>query len=628
MSHPLPTLIDFIDAQARSHAEHPAILAPGRTDLSFAALAECVRYTAEQLRDAGIHANDRVALVVPNGPEMATAFLATACAASSAPLNPAYLESDYEYYLHDLDAKLVVVASSIDSPVRPVAARMGIPVAELKAETASPAGTFTIEAIEPSADSNVAGAIATGTDTALVLHTSGTTSRPKMVPLSHANICASASHIKHTLQLSNADRCLNVMPLFHIHGLVAALVSSLAAGAGVICTSGYRDDAFFEWIGDLRPTWYTAVPTMHQSILSAAPAHSALIAAAPLRFIRSSSAALSSHLMRELETTFAAPVIEAYGMTEAAHQMASNPLPPGIRKERSVGPAAGPEIAIMDEAGRLLPAERTGEIVIRGDNVTRAYVGNPEANDAAFTSGWFRTGDQGYLDEDGYLFITGRLKEIINRGGEKVSPREIDEALMAHPEIDVAVGFAIPHPTLGEDVAAAVVLAAGSQLTARAVRDFAFDRLIDFKVPSRVLIVDDIPKGPTGKVQRVGLARQFEQQLRTEYLEPDDDLETLVANTICDVLKLARVGADDNFFAIGGDSLTGNQVISRLNDIFHAQIPIVTLFRKPTVRELAREISDNVKVEDPELIDQLLNELEDLTEAEVAALLDQGLERE
>lgn len=618
--HP-QTLQALLDRHAAASAGSPAILAPGRAALGFGELGRFIGRIGQQLRASGLGPNDAIAVVLPNGPEMATAFLATASACSCAPLNPAYRDDDFAFYLQDLQASLLIVAAGQDSPARAVAARMGIPVAELRPDPEAAAGVFSLECLPSGQQPAPVRGDALPGDIALVLHTSGTTSRPKMVPLTHANLCASAGHIAATLQLGAADRCLNVMPLFHIHGLMAALLASLAAGASVICSPGYRDEGFFDWLHALRPSWYTAVPTMHQSILAAAPAHRECIAAAPLRFLRSSSAAMAPSVMRELEASFGAPVIEAYGMTEAAHQMASNPLPPGARKPRSVGPAAGPEIAIMDEGGGLCATGVVGEVVIRGPNVTPGYAGNPDANAQAFTNGWFRTGDQGYLDADGYLFLTGRLKEIINRGGEKVSPREIDEALLEHPEIVQAVGFAVPHPTLGEDVAAAVVLAPGSRLGREDIRAFAFERLADFKVPSQVLIVDAVPKGPTGKLQRIGLAAQFGQQLQGDYVAPQNELEQLVADTIGEVLHGVRVGADDNFFAIGGDSLTATQVVTRLNDALHADLPVSVMFRKPTVRELAVEIAGSVVVEDPALLEQLLAELEAMPEDEALALL-------
>ena len=261
------------------------------------------------------------------------------------------------------------------------------------------------------------------------------------------------------------------MPLFHIHGLIAGLAAPLSRGGAVFCTPGFNALKFFAEMEAARPTWYTAVPTMHQAILTRAGRNSDIIARHPLRFVRSSSASLPPKVIGELEAAFHAPVIEAYGMTEAAHQMACNPLN-GVRKPGSVGLAAGPEIAVMDEAGGLLGRGEIGEVVIRGDNVTLGYDNHPKANAEAFVNGWFRTGDQGVIDAEGYLTLTGRLKEIINRGGEKISPREVDEALMDHPAVLQAVTFAIPHPMLGEDVAAAVVLREGASATEQDLHGF------------------------------------------------------------------------------------------------------------------------------------------------------------
>jgi acyl-CoA synthetase (AMP-forming)/AMP-acid ligase II len=349
-------------------------------------------------------------------------------------------------------------------------------------------------------------------DVALILHTSGTTSRPKIVPLLHSNLAASAVNIEESLALMPQDRCLNVMPLFHIHGLVAAVSASLAAGSSVWCAPGFDALRFFGWLRDSDPTWFTAVPTMHQAILSRAPRNAGIIADARLRFLRSSSASLPAQVMLALAETFGAPVIEGYGMTEACHQMASNPLPPRAQKPGSVGIAAGPEVRIADEAeDRLI--EGIGEVVISGANVTPGYEGNPGANASGFFQAggrrWFRTGDQGAFDNEGYLSLTGRLKEIINRGGEKVSPLEVDGVLLDHPDVAQVVTFALPHPKLGEEVAAAVVLREGSGATEAGIREFARARMADFKVPRRVVILEEIPKGATGKMQRIGLARKL-----------------------------------------------------------------------------------------------------------------------
>ena len=327
-----------------------------------------------------------------------------------------------------------------------------------------------------------------------------------MVPLTLANLRASARNIARTLSLSPADTCLNVMPLFHIHGLMAPVLASLSSGASVVCTPGFDALRFFAWLEAAAPTWYSAVPTMHQAILARAPRNRERIAKAALRFIRSSSASLPPPVMTALEETFGAPVIEAYAMTEAAHQMCSNPLPPAARKAGFVGPAAGPEVAIMDPEGVALDTGEEGEIVIRGENVMAGYLANPDANAQAFYGDWFRTGDQGYVDADGYVKVTGRLKEIINRGGEKIAPLEVDEVLLDHPAVAEVCTFAMPHRRLGEDVAAVVVQTDGHAVDADVLKQFAALRLADFKVPRTIVFVDAIPKGATGKIQRIGLA--------------------------------------------------------------------------------------------------------------------------
>jgi acyl-CoA synthetase (AMP-forming)/AMP-acid ligase II len=499
----MTTLTDLLENGA---AEASAIGAPGRKALSYAGLRALTERTIAGINDLGAGRGDAVAIVLPNGPEMAAAFVAIGAGAVTAPLNPAYTADEFEFYLDDLDAKLLVVQAGDDTPAVAAAGKLGIPVARLEADPGAPAGEFTLSGDKAKASN---GGPATAEDVALVLHTSGTTARPKIVPLTHANVCASASHIAESLALTTADHCLNVMPLFHIHGLIAALLSSLYAGASITCTPGFNALKFFGWLDEIKPSWYTAVPTMHQAILGRAGRNEASVAAAKLRFIRSSSASLPPQVMTELEATFGAPVIEAYGMTEAAHQMASNPLPPRERKAGSVGVAAGPEIAVMGPDNALLPAGGIGEIVIRGPNVTAGYQNNPDANAKSFTNGWFRTGDQGVMDDEGYLRITGRLKEIINRGGEKISPREVDEVLMDHPAVAQAVTFAIPHDKLGEDVAAAIVFKDGASATEAEVRSFAREQLADMKVPRTIVFLDEIPKGATGKLQRIGLAEKL-----------------------------------------------------------------------------------------------------------------------
>ena len=503
------TLADLI-------ADHPAdalaIGAPDRPWLDYGGLRALAAATAAALHAAGVGRGDRVAIVLPNGPEMAAAFVAIAQAAVTAPLNPAYRVEEFDFYLSDLKARAIVVPEGYEGPALEAAGRHGLVVLRLGVAEGAPAGSFALraEGRAGSADTGAPGP----EDVALILHTSGTTSRPKIVPLLQSNLAASARNIGAALALTPADRCLNVMPLFHIHGLIAAVTSSLAAGGSIWCAPGFDGLRFFGWLDAAAPSWYTAVPTMHQTILARAGRNAESVAGARLRLIRSSSASLPPQVMVALAETFGAPVIESYGMTEACHQMASNPLPPRAQKPGSVGVAAGPEVRIADEAeNRLLGPGAVGEVVISGPNVTPGYEGNPEANAKSFFEAegrrWFRTGDQGAFDAEGYLGLTGRLKEIINRGGEKVSPLEVDAVLMDHPAVQQVVTFAMPHRALGEEVAAAVVLREGAEAGEGEIRDFCAARLAGFKVPRRVVILAEIPKGATGKLQRIGLASKL-----------------------------------------------------------------------------------------------------------------------
>jgi len=501
---------DLVSVLGAGADDAPAIGAPDRRPMTHGELRKTLSETTAALNAAGVGRGDRIAIVLPNGPEMAVAFLAAASAGTAAPLNPAYRADEYRFYLTDLNATALIVQRGVETDARDVARDLGVAIIELDPKTGNGAGSFSLDLTElagrpPAAK---AGNPEPG-DVALVLHTSGTTSRPKIVPLTHRNLAATARNIGSTLNLSADDICLNIMPLFHIHGLMAAVISSLAAGGEVVCTPGFNALKFFGWLKEANPTWYTAVPTMHQAILGRADRNREIIAGSRLRLIRSSSASLPRQVMTAMEEAFGAPVIESYGMTEAAHQMTSNPLPPRPRKPGSVGVAAGPEVAIMSLDGKILPQGERGEVVIRGDNVTPGYESNPEANATAFHDGWFRTGDQGELDDGGYLWITGRLKELINRGGEKVSPLEVDEVLMDHPAVAQAVTFALPHDKLGEEVAAAIVAREGQTLTESELKDFAKTRLADFKVPRKIVILDEIPKGPTGKMQRIGLAEKL-----------------------------------------------------------------------------------------------------------------------
>ena len=588
----------LVAAQAQKTPEALAILAPGRSPLTYGRLHQHVHEVIPSLRTLGIGCHNRVALVLPNGPEMAVACLAISAGATCAPLNPAYGTNDFDFALRAVRANTLLIQERVDSPARAVAHALGVRIVELSPRLDAEAGLFTLASQAP--PQAAPQEFAQPDDVALVLHTTGTTAQPKGVPLTHTNVCVSAYNTRHALALSARDRCLNVMPLFHAHGLMGALLASLAAGASVVCTPGFMAPNFFDWVAEYRPTWYTAVPTIHQAILARAGVHRDIITRCPLRFIRSGSAALSPDILTQLETTFQAPVIEYYGMTEAASQIACNPLPPQVRKPGSVGVAAGPEVAVMDESGTFVPAGTTGEIIIRGPNVMPGYDRDPQANYNAFVSGWFRTGDQGFLDPDGYLFITGRLKEIINRGGEKIAPQEVEAVLMQHPAVAQAIAFAVPEVRLGEEVAAVVVLHHGTPATAHALRHFAATRLAAWKVPRQVCIVEEIPRGPSGKLQRLHLAAQLgltapaDTQLPalTDYSPARTPIEEMLVGLWAQMLEVERVGRDDDFFALGGDSILATQLIVRVREATQVEVSHLSFFEAPTVAGMARSIEN------------------------------------
>lgn len=480
---------------------------PSRIAISVAGGGPCVTYgqlrqqvdaLAKTLNQLGLGRGDRIAMALPNGLEVIASFLAASTVGTAAPLNPAYTRDEFKFYLEDTGARALIVPPTGSDEARAAAGDQVLLIeADLNADGQirfSSKGTAGAPRSRDYPEPD---------DIALILHTSGTTSRPKRVPLSHANLAVSARNVSETYQLTSEDVSLCVMPLFHVHGLVASTLATLFTGGTVVVPPKFNPLSFWSIVRDHRATWYSAVPTIHQVLLSRAKG-ARPSGAEQLRFIRSCSAALAPQTMADIEERFGVPILEAYGMTEAAHQMASNPLPPAARKAGSVGRGTAVEIAILDEAGDQLPPGTVGEVSIKGPNVFGGYEGNAEANAESFSHGWFRTGDQGYLDTEGYLMLVGRIKELINRGGEKISPREIDDTLLTHPAVAEAVCFGIAHRVYGEEVAAAVVLkgaATESDLIAHCRLSLA-----DFKCPTAIYIVESIPRTATGKIQRRNVA--------------------------------------------------------------------------------------------------------------------------
>lgn len=554
------------------------------------ALAADVQGLSEAIRQAGIGRADRVALALPNGMEAAIGFLGASTAAVAAPLNPGLTKKEFSFLLSDLEARLLVVAGPEPAAAREAAADLDVPVMTMTLGVTG--GIETMLDITPRRNA------ATATeprddDVALVLHTSGTTARPKLVPLTHRNLEFSARNIGRFFELGPADRCLVLMPLFHIHGIVACLLAPILAGGGTVCTPGYDATRIEAWLREVDPTWFSAVPSIHHSIVTTMRRADRENPTGSLRFIRSCSSALPPVLYRDLREVFAVPVVESYGMTEMSHQIASNPLPPGQPKIGSVGMASGTRIAVLDDSDRELPAGTEGEVAVRGDGLMAGYHANPEATDAAFTNGWFRTGDSGVLDSDGYLYLNGRIKELVNRGGEKISPREIEEAVLEFPGVSEAVAYPVPHALLGEEVGLAIVTREAQAVALPELQRFLRGRLAYFKVPRHICVLDRLPTGPTGKIRRRFVAaeladRGISPEVVVETRAPASGLETDLARMVETVLDDQQaVGATHDFLALGVDSLKAGQIIARIAQDYGTELSLLEFFELATVEQVA-----------------------------------------
>lgn len=572
---------------ARTIPAAPSLLAPGRPPLTYGALGARIAHLVLTLRGRGIAPGDRIAVALPRGADSALALIAVASSCACVPINPELTADELQRYFSELKLTALVTRADMNSPSRDVAKALDIAVIDFVPGPETDLGgcEFVGPTIGPASTNGAAGA----EDDAFILLTSGTAARPKMVPLTHRNVCLSAHNAGRVLSLTSHDRLLNALPLFHAHGLISGLFTALAAGSSVIATGGFDAPSFFGWMRDLQPTWYTAVPTIHRALLTAVETNPDRARASSLRVIRSASSSLAPAILNGLEALFGVPVLETYGMTEAASQIAANPFE--LRKIGSVGRAAGPEIAIMDETGRVLASGARGEIMLRGANMSRGYYNDEAATQAAFRDGWFRTGDLGYLDADGYLFIVGRIKDVINRGGQKVSPLEVEEVLLAHPAVLEAGVFAVPHAKLGENVAAVVVLRENSEATSDQLRQFARKRLAAYKVPSLIRSVAALPKGASGKVKRNSLAELISASHDVDETQlPRTALETQLAEIWANLLELSPLGVDQDVFALGADSLAVTQMRSRLRERFNVDFSFEDIFDCATVGALAARL--------------------------------------
>lgn len=618
--------IQTIGSVLRGHAalrpDSLALLAPGRVPMTYGQLWRQTVAFGELLHAHGITHEQRVGFVLPNGAQAASAFIGIAAHATCVPINPDFRQEEFRRELENTRVSLLVTGQEVSSDLEAAAEQLRIPIVRVAPLRNGPAG-----ALDPGRATGHAHRAEQAADDAMPRHvamlipTSGTSGRQKNVPLSHANVMASSANLAEHLRIVPSDRCLNMMPLFHSHALRGALLTSLFAGASVICTPGFSAEHVVSWFEEFEPTWYTAVPTIHQAVLAAFNARTPAARPASLRFIRSTSSALPPSTLVQLESVLHAPVVESYGMTECS-VICINPLPPGQRRIGSVGQPTKIDFRIVDEAFNDCAIGTAGQILIRGARVIDGYDDNASANAAAFQDGWFKTGDLARRDADGYVFITGRAGEIVNRGGEKIAPREVDDALLEHPAVAQAVGFGVPHATLGEDLVAAVVLRPSFQVSEQALRAHLLSRLVAHKVPTSIIILDEIPKGPIGKFQRTRLHLQLAEQLRRAHVGPRTAMEESLAAAFRDVLQLRHVGVLDNFFSLGGDSLSGSRVIVRINSDHGVKLPATALFLHPTIAELAVRV-DAHTTSARRLEAELEAEIAEMSDEEVLRLLAQ-----
>ena len=598
--HPrFATLKDLIRSAMHRDREADCILAPALQPLSFQGLFDHVWHIEAQLRAAGIGPGDCVASALPCGVDAATAFIALASSCLYAPLNPADDENALELAFAHLSPTAVVLKSGDSTPARAAAERAGIEVIELRSPNGYEAGRF--EIVIPKAAST-RHPLEHEQTPGLLMQTSGTTGRPKFVRHTQATLFHAAKFLIRAHQLSPADRCLNMSPLFHSLGLLGSVLIAIVSGGSVVCTPGFDREKFFRWIEDYSPTWFSAVPAIQVAIAELAAKRQDTLRRHPIRFSRSVGANLPEETRRKIEETLHATVVQAYGMSECP-PITVDPLPPALRKPGSVGVLAGPEVEIWDDGGARLGPNCSGHVVTRGPNITPGYYKDEPANAAAFTKGWFRTGDCGYLDEDGFLFLTGRVREFINRGGEKVSPSEVDGVFSGHPDVAQAVTFAIHDDRLGEEVATAIVPRHAGALTVKQLTRFAATRLAFHKIPRRIYFVAAIPAGRTGKPDRTALQARLDgvpwqpEEQQVPHVEPRTDLEKKIAKVWTDVLGIANPGIHDNFFDCGGDSLAAVTFLAGLAEVVGTEKPALgCLAEAPTIVEMAELLSRPGKV--------------------------------
>jgi acyl-CoA synthetase (AMP-forming)/AMP-acid ligase II/thioesterase domain-containing protein len=586
------TLGQVIGRTASQFPHQPAIVSPTFAPLTYHGLQLQLDNIRRQLRLAGFDCNARIAVLMPNGPEAVLTIVAVACCSIAVPLDPRLSPAEIDQLLDMLRLNALLVPQGSASEARQTAERRRLAIIE-----AAPVGHGQLGlniAVQVS-DSPAIDAEPVPGSPAFILQTSGTTAQPKLIPFSHSNMLAAAARLQAWFGLTPWDRCLSVSSPYYSHGLKVTVFTPLLTGGSIAVPANSAIVALDEWLDVLRPTWYSAGPTLHTAVLDKTKRLEQ--AAHTLRFVVSGGAPLPKEVQDGLQRILGVPVLEHYGSSEAA-QIAANLPPPGPNKPGTCGQPWPDTMAIVGEDGHPLPAGQRGEVWVRGPTVMSGYLDAPELNQAAFKEGWFCTGDIGSLDKAGFLSLHGRLSELINRGGEKIAPAEIESALLRHPAVAEAAAFAIPHPRLGEDVAAAIIPHPGAQATTADLRQFLQRELASFKIPRRILILDQLPKGATGKVQRRRLRESMDGLLGDQGTMPVSDVNKAPLKLEAELLTLWRrllkseaVTVDDDFFVSGGDSLLAMEMLIEVERLIGHSVPETILFGAETIRQLAPRIA-------------------------------------
>ena len=594
------TIGNKIRYYAETQPDSPAVLSSGFALLTYRELQQQIGELRTALRLAGCSRTARVAVAMSNGPQAALAIVAVSCSAVCIPLNPRQTLQEIEKCLATVRPDAILLMRSSESAAREAAQRKGVTIIEA-VQAKKNAISFSVgqqtpgqrgvsdETEEP--DPNAP---------AFILQTSGTTSDSKFIPTSHRNMLAAAARVQAWFDLTPRDRCLSASPVFYAHGLHVTVFAALLSGGSIAFPSDISKVDYSEWFDDLRPTWYSAGPTLHRSVAERAKLQVDAQAGHSLRFIVSGGAPLPPDLLEDLQRAFGVPVLEHYGSSEGM-QICANQLPPGRSKPGTCGVPWPNTIMIVGEGGEQVPPGEQGEVLVGGPTVVSGYLDAPELTSAAFADGWFRSGDIGSIDEEGFLTLHGRKNDLINRGGEKISPIEVDEALLRHPAVAEAAAFTVPHPRLGEDVAAAVVLHPGMMTSPGELRKFLGAQIASYKIPRRIIIQDQLPKGATGKVLRRQLTESLNETIAAEIplstipsvqRSTDVPLVDQLVELWQRLLKHAPISLDDDFFEKGGDSLLAMDMLAELEVLTGASIPASILLDAPTIRQLAAKISE------------------------------------